>query len=257
MNYQIFKLDEHSWMIQEGQGMVAVYMYLLEGEKKAALIDTGMGRIPLEKIVRSLTNKPIFVILTHGHFDHIGGSAAFEKVCLQKDEKDVYTCHSDCKFRSDIMGTDARAVKKDLHFMDDGDIFDLGNRTLEIISTPGHSPGSVSILDQERGWLFTGDTCCQADVLLQIEYSQSPEVYLKSVTKLIRREFQYCKTWPAHHKWPVEKEIIHQFQEAARRIVTGEEYGDVDPKSEGLVRVLSYKDIRIVYKTEKCVCDHL
>ena len=82
MNYQIFKLDEHSWMIQEGQGMAAVYMYLLEGEKKAALIDTGMGRIPLEKIVRSLTNKPIFVILTHGHFDYIGGSAAFEKVCL-------------------------------------------------------------------------------------------------------------------------------------------------------------------------------
>ena len=135
--------------------------------------------------------------------------------------------------------------------MDDGDIFDLGNRTLEIISTPGHSPGSVSILDQEKGWLFTGDTCCQADVLLQIEYSQSPEVYLKSVNKLIRRESQYCKTWPAHHKWPVEKEIIHQFQEAARRIVTGEEYGDVDPKSEGLVRVLSYKDIRIVYKPEK------
>ena len=83
------------------------------------------------------------------------------------------------------------------------------------------------------------------------------EHYLKSVTKLIRREFQYCKTWPAHHKWPVEKEIIHQFQEAARRIVTGEEYGDVDPKSEGLVRILSYKDIRIVYKPEKRVCDHL
>lgn len=47
MDYQIFQLDEHSWMIQEGQGTSAVYMYLLEGEKTAALIDTGMGMIPL------------------------------------------------------------------------------------------------------------------------------------------------------------------------------------------------------------------
>ena len=88
--------------------------------------------------------------------------------------------------------------------MEEGDVFDLGNRTLEIIETPGHSPGSVSILDREHRWLFTGDTCCQADVLLQIEYSQSPEVYLKSINKLIERESQYDKTWPGHHKWPVE-----------------------------------------------------
>lgn len=69
MDYQIFQLDEHSWMIQEGQGTSAVYMYLLEGEKTAALIDTGMGMIPLGGITQSLTDKPIVGILTHGPFD--------------------------------------------------------------------------------------------------------------------------------------------------------------------------------------------
>ena len=87
MDYQIFQLDEHSWMIQEGQGTSAVYMYLLEGEKTAALIDTGMGMIPLGGITQSLTDKPIVGILTHGHFDHIGGSAFFTHVYLQKNEK--------------------------------------------------------------------------------------------------------------------------------------------------------------------------
>lgn len=210
MDYQIFQLDEHSWMIQEGQGTSAVYMYLLEGEKTAALIDTGMGMIPLGEITQSLTDKPIVGILTHGHFDHIGGSAFFTHVYLQKNEKNVYEYHGDKKFRSGIIGAEVQEVKKEICFMEEGDVFDLGNRTLEIIETPGHSPGSVSILDREHRWLFTGDTCCQADVLLQIEYSQSPEVYLKSINKLIERESQYDKTWPGHHKWPVEKEIIYQ-----------------------------------------------
>ena len=100
MDYQIFQLDEHSWMIQEGQGTSAVYMYLLEGEKTAALIDTGMGMIPLGEITQSLTDKPIVGILTHGHFDHIGGSAFFIHVYLQKNEKNVYEYHGDKKFRS-------------------------------------------------------------------------------------------------------------------------------------------------------------
>ena len=162
----------------------------------------------------------------------------------------VYEYHGDKKFRSGIIGAEVQEVKKEICFMEEGDVFNLGNRTLEIIETPGHSPGSVSILDREHRWLFTGDTCCQADVLLQIEYSQSPEVYLKSINKLIERESQYDKTWPGHHKWPVAKEIIYQFYEATKKIVDGTLCGIDSPKNGEEVKVFPYKDIRIVYKSK-------
>ena len=102
--------------------------------------------------------------------------------------------------------------------MEEGDVFDLGNRTLEIIETPGHSPGSVSILDREHRWLFTGDTCCQADVLLQIEYSQSPEVYLKSINKLIERESQYDKHGRDIINGQLKRRLFINFMKLLRRL---------------------------------------
>ena len=86
--------------------------------------------------------------------------------------------------------------------------------------------------------------------MLQIEYSQSPEVYLKSVTKLINGNSSTVKHGRHIINGRLRRKLSISFRKLPRRIVTGEEYGDVDPKSEGLVRVLSYKDIRIVYKSK-------
>ena len=85
--YEVFQIDENTWRIEEYNSLCNVYMYLLTGEREALLIDAGYGNIPLDQIVASLTTLPVQVILTHGHYDHIGGTGLFDcgicGLCIQ------------------------------------------------------------------------------------------------------------------------------------------------------------------------------
>lgn len=73
MGYLIRTLDSRTWLIEE-EAECNVYMYLLAGDKQAILLDTGYGTIALDEIVAALTDLPVLVLCTHGHFDHIGGN---------------------------------------------------------------------------------------------------------------------------------------------------------------------------------------
>ena len=68
-----------------------------------------------------------------------------------------------------------------LLWMEEGDVFHLGGRDIEVIHAPGHSLGSVCLLDRARRWLFTGDTCCKADVLLCLPYCTTVAEYAATV----------------------------------------------------------------------------
>ena len=124
--------------------------YLIEGETLAAVIDTGAAEG--EKIVpmlRTLTDKPLILILTHAHFDH----------CHHMDEFDqVYLCHDELTMPKDFL--DAMAEGKDfgqtIH-IDTDSVIDLGNRRLEICKIPGHTPGSVAVFDEKEQIILTGD----------------------------------------------------------------------------------------------------
>ena len=80
-------------------------MYLLEGTREALLIDTGYGSFSLKKAVHELTALPVTVLLTHGHLDHIGGSAEFEHVLIHKDDYECYCLHAGEKER-ELFGLD-------------------------------------------------------------------------------------------------------------------------------------------------------
>ncbi len=257
MEYRIETLDEHTWLIGEGEGASGVYMYLLEGNDSAVLIDTGYGTIPLAQICGELTEKPVSVILTHGHVDHIGGAAAFDTVYLHPKDTDTYRLHAGeelrgrfigiqeaCRFTSDQLN---EAKETFLPAME-GDFFDLGGRTLEILEAPGHSPGCVCILDRERRWLFTGDVCCKAHVLLHMEYSTGVREYLDSVRRLLAREGDYTITWPGHHERPVGKKMLREFEAAARGILDGSMEGRSAGMGDVGIRLLEYGDIGIVYR---------
>ena len=75
-----WKLDSKTWIIQFMNG--TEYMYLLEGDEKALLLDTGYGTGTLRAFVENLTDKPVIVANTHYHPDHAGGNGEFEKVYM-------------------------------------------------------------------------------------------------------------------------------------------------------------------------------
>lgn len=270
MNYQVECTGEGTWIIKEGEGQACAYMYLLCGSRKAVLLDTGFGSIPLDEICKGLTDLPISVILTHGHFDHIGGSGLFDKVYMSALDEKIFKIHSEPEIRKlfckDMMNPVAEtllplemiAEKCDDVNMEDCVWLDLGERKLTVIPTPGHTPGSVSVLDESRRALYTADACCKAHVLLQtynegfleaekIEFNQVLDIYEKSLLRLINIGAYYDITWPCHHTIPVEPGVIKDFVEAARLLRQGKLEIDEHKGLGGKIKVAEYKDIGIEF----------
>ena len=252
------KLDEHSWMISEGTGRGRTHCYLLEGNDKAALIDTGMGLIDMRKITESLTMREIFVINTHGHFDHITCNYQYPVSYLQPKDEQIF--RESCRYERRISFWTDRLLKKGYsekfiksaemrqiveklsrfpectlpEAMCEGMIFDLGGRSLQIIETPGHTEGSVCIYEKENDRLYTGDTICEQGVLLNFEYSADAEVFKKSIEKLRRICNDRTRLYPGHQKVPLDTGWLDDYIECAdavlekKKEMTGEKEGNIE-----------------------------
>lgn len=247
MKYRVEQIDSQTWLIEEYDESTSVYMYLLTGAREAVLLDTGLGSFPLKQICEELTDLPITVILTHGHVDHIGGSGMFERVYLHKADKELYQLHKKERMRKLFSQENLLPVKEEILLLEGTERFDLGGRIIRIVETPGHSVGSVCILDEERRWLFVGDTCCKAHVLLQLEYSASLDIYIESIRKLLALESEYDLIWPGHHSKPVSKDIPRQFLEASELLRDGKLESSPLKTMLGTARIAEYKDVGIEY----------
>lgn len=148
-----------------------VFSYLIEGDHTAVLIDTGCGLGDLKEYVESLTDKPITVLLTHGHLDHAPGAVQFEKVYLSPLDIDIYNAHHLISRRVEYLNRTSSADKYSpedlLPEMNlekyiplyDGIILDLGDYHIKGFSCGGHTPGSFVFLLQEDELLILGDAC--------------------------------------------------------------------------------------------------
>jgi glyoxylase-like metal-dependent hydrolase (beta-lactamase superfamily II) len=151
-------------------------IYLLAGIKQALLIDTGVGRSDLAGFVRTLTKLPVVVINTHGHPDHSGGNSQFSEILAHPD--DFGAIRNYMRPNNPQTGSTTQ-----LSPLTDGQHIDLGNRVVEIVTTPGHTPGSICVIDPSTERVFTGDTS-NGIVWLFLRESLPLETYLSSLQKL-------------------------------------------------------------------------
>ena len=245
MGYTIQAIDERTWLIEE-EAQCNVFMYLLAGDSRAVLIDAGYGTIPLDEIVRKLTDLPVTLLCTHGHFDHIGAVGYFPDVWMHRDDRELYHQHR-LEVRTIAQDYTAPDTPEELSWFDGSFTLDLGNRTLEVFPVPGHTRGCVAILDVERRQLFTGDTCCKAAVLLNFDHSADLATFRESIVTILGKQERYDLTWPSHHAKPVGPEIPRQFLDAADLLLRGQAQGTEVPHPFGAAKMFAYKDICIMY----------
>jgi hydroxyacylglutathione hydrolase len=170
INY--YTSEKISDRITQITSLTGEFMYLVEGTEKALLIDTCVGYGHLRDFVEKLTAKPITVVLTHGHVDHAMGAPEFDDVYMNRKDKEIYQEHKQMEVRkgyirmglgelSEELAEEDFVLPTDPNFKElmDGMIFSLGGLDLEIFETPGHTPGSITILLKEERILFLGDSC--------------------------------------------------------------------------------------------------
>lgn len=200
--------------------LTGVRSFLVEGEKEAVLIDTGTGAGNLKDFVVALTELPITVLLTHGHCDHAGGAAGFERVYLAPEDMELVKTHASLDSRKEyisfIMGDQARNIRDEDHVpereggylpLEDGAAFDLGGVHLAVIAVPGHTQGIVCVLHREERWILFGDACNNS-TFLWAEESTSVEEYREHLLRLKVREEDYDTVLLSHGPAFVEKTVL-------------------------------------------------
>lgn len=218
---------------------VGFISYLVLGSNRAAVIDTGMGVGSLRKEVEKLTALPVFVINTHGHPDHAGGNIEFEETYINPAEYDVFEKMATLEFRqADISHMPGgEELAKQLQPtpplpkpLSDGEVFDLGGRTLRIVFAPGHTHGSIAILDEKTGYLFTGDNAMGRNTSMHEWNSSTIAEYRETLLKL--KALNPQKLLCGHRPNVNEPEVLDRHLRILDRILSGEK-GEERPMRSG------------------------
>lgn len=202
---EIVKINQDTYRIEDG----FVRFFLLEGTEKALLIDTGMTTENAREIAESITKLPLELLNTHADPDHIGGNKGFENFYMSPMEEENFRMHGG---------------KGNIVPVKEGDVIELGNRSLKIIDLPGHTPGSIGILDMKNRVLIGGDSVQDGDIFM-FGPMRNISKYISSMKHLKDFTCDFDTVYPSHGKFPVTKELVDKLIQGASEIVEGNAEG--------------------------------
>lgn len=224
--FSVEKIDSDTFVISEYKHWEETHCYLLCGTEKAVFIDTGLGVGNIREIVDSLTSLPVTVMTTHVHWDHIGGHRYFEKIAVHEAEKDWLSVQfpiplqmvkrnlmcSPCDFPNDFSIDEYKIFRgTPTRLLHEGDCIELGNRTLTVIHTPGHSPGHCCFYEPGRKYLYSGDLIYRG--CLDAFYpTTDPKQFFQSVRKV--QVLEINRILPGHHQLDIPVTIIGKIEES-------------------------------------------
>ena len=198
----IIKINEDTWRIEDGM----VRFFLLTGTKEALLIDSGMQTKNAKEVAMELTSLPVKLLNTHADMDHTGSNEEFETFYMHPSEAANF-------YHKRQNGGDFTPVE-------DGDVIDLGDRPLEIIHIPGHTPGSIAILDKNKRVLISGDPI-QDGAIFMFGEQREIHAYQKSLEKLEKYKDLFDEIYPSHGSFPVKPAMIEKLHGAVEDILAG------------------------------------
>lgn len=228
--FTVEKIDNDTYVISEYKHWEETHCYLLCGTEKAVLIDTGLGVANIKTVVDSLTMLPVIVITTHVHWDHIGGHIYFDNIAVHEAEKDWLSVkfpiplsvvkrnltRDSCDFPLDFDVDKYQLFHGEpQQILHDGDSIDLGNRSLTVIHTPGHSPGHCCFYESQRKYLYSGDLI-YSGCLDAFYPTTDPKLFCQSVRKI--QALGINRVLPAHHQLNIPVSIIDDIEAAFSRL---------------------------------------
>ena len=230
------QIADKSWMITNAfTAVVPAFCYLIEGRDYALLIDTIMGWGNLKAYCETLTDKPVRLVNTHAHPDHTGGNFHFDSCYIH--HRDILYFQMSLGYSKEIPYMQAKEmalpeykdlIQKDDHFADacpmrvfplyDGDVFDLGDREVEVVEAGGHTPGSIVLIDHKTRIAYSGDAC-NGNTLLEFPNSLSIMTYMKSLLHLKEHAQEFDKMYGGHEIF--DRTIVDEAIETTARVLAG------------------------------------
>lgn len=260
--FKVYLVADGVFAITEPRQAEGVNSFLIVGSRRAVLFDSGLGVGRIGRVVSKLTHLPVTVLNSHTHFDHVGGNAEFD------DVRNLEIPYSLASSRGEVDEAIAEYARPTLaedricgalpagvisreyripkwriaHFIKDNERLDLGNRTAEVLRTPGHTPDSIVLLDRARGLLFTGDTYYSSQIYLWAPGTDLA-AYGQSIDRLAALRPGLQILLPAHGAPIADPERLVDLQNALRVIFAGEARSTVTPEGR---RLYPFRDFSIL-----------
>ncbi len=239
--------DQDTWfqVYQVAEGVKAIYephqwqetiSYLIEGADRALLFDTGNGIGDIHALVKRLSKKPVAVLNSHSHFDHVGGNHAFKTIYGLKTsfsrDREQGIAHEDI---AEEVSSDAlcrplpSGVSPETHtgrpykvteHIENGYVFELGGRSLEVIHVPGHTPDALALIDRKNRLLWTGDTFYPGPIWLYAPETSLSQ-YKESLDRLMLEHLNVDYLLPAHNLPLVSSGLLPRVHRAFKVVLSG------------------------------------
>ncbi len=229
--FTIERLERDTYVVSEYKHWEETHCYLLLGKASAILIDTGLGVADISQPVRAITSLPIQVVTTHVHSDHIGGHWHFQDIAVHRLEEPWLNGHfplsrqmvlrnnlllQPCDFPPEFDPAHYQIYQgPPTRILEDGDWLDCGDRRVQVLHTPGHSPGHICLWEPQRGALYSGDLAYLGK--LDCFYpSTDPALFAQSIQRIAALPAKTLR--PGHHSLAVGPDLPRRAAAAFRRL---------------------------------------
>lgn len=237
--FEVYEIATNLFAFHEPRHYEETIVNLLIGRQKAALIDTGCGIGDLRGAVAEVTDKPVLVINTHTHSDHLGSNRQFDEIAMfdhplshrvaekgvphQIIEAEILAENLVSKPWPENFDPSGFALPpfKVSHWLGDGDRIDLGDRDLEVIHTPGEAPDHICLLDRTDRILFCGDILLHGGVWTHLEGGSLQDL-ITSYRKLLSYFDDFDYLMPSHNEPWLDKKLLPETLAGAEKVASGQ-----------------------------------